>query len=73
MSGMSVFARNVDIHGYGLAKRRANDFAAETLILRKLDKQIQCFRFKAEITQLVDKLGLSPGVVAGRFQYSTKK
>ncbi|MFP4532702.1 MAG: helix-turn-helix domain-containing protein [Desulfobacterales bacterium] len=54
-------------------ERRANEFAAETLIPRKWDKQIKRIRSKAEITQLAKDLDLPPGIVAGRFQHLTGK
>jgi HTH-type transcriptional regulator / antitoxin HigA len=55
------------------AEYKANEFAAETLIPRKWDKQIKRFRSKVEIIQLAEKLDLSPGIVAGRFQHLTGK
>lgn len=54
-------------------EERANEFAAETLIPRKWDDTIASFRSKAEVIALAEKLGLSPGIVAGRYQHLTKK
>lgn len=55
------------------AEKRADDFAAETLIPRKHDAVIRAIRSAAEIATFAHGLGVSPGIVAGRFQHLTKK
>jgi len=52
---------------------KANDFAAEILIPSRYDALIAGFRSKQEIIQLANELDISPGIVAGRYQYLTKK
>lgn len=52
---------------------RANDFAAEILIPSLYNDTIRLFRAKAEVVRLAEELGISPGIVAGRYQYLTGK
>ncbi|MDO8722095.1 MAG: helix-turn-helix domain-containing protein [Syntrophales bacterium] len=54
-------------------EERANRFAAEYLIPSRHDGEIHTCRSKDEITRLADKLGISPGIVAGRYQHLTKR
>jgi HTH-type transcriptional regulator/antitoxin HigA len=54
-------------------EERANRFAAEYLIPSRHDGEIRTCRSKDEITRLADKLGISPGIVAGRYQHLTKR
>jgi addiction module HigA family antidote len=54
-------------------EERANQFAAEYLIPSRHDSAIRTFRSKGEISNLADELGISPGIVAGRYQYLTGK
>ena len=54
-------------------EERANRFAAEYLIPSRYDGDIRTYRSKNEITSLADKLGISPGIVAGRYQFLTKR
>lgn len=52
---------------------KADKFAAEFLIPARLDKNIQGMKSGKEIIQLADELGISPGIVAGRYQFITGK
>lgn len=52
-------------------EKRANDFAAEFLIPSKYDNDIRRIRSKTEIVQMADLLGISTGIVAGRYQFLT--
>ncbi len=52
---------------------KANDFAAEWLIPEKHNPAIARFRTKAEVAGLADALDISPGIVAGRYQFLTGK
>jgi Zn-dependent peptidase ImmA (M78 family) len=52
---------------------KADKFAAEFLISTRLDKNIQGMKSGKEIIQLADELGVSPGIVAGRYQFITGK
>jgi len=52
---------------------RANDFASEILIPSRYNDTIRLFRAKAEVVRLAKELGISPGIVAGRYQYLTGK
>jgi len=54
-------------------ERKANEFAAATLIHRDRDPEIASLRAKADVIRLADELKISPGIVAGRFQHLTKK
>ena len=52
---------------------RANQFAAETLVPTRYDGRIRAARNAAEIAAIADTLGVSPGIVAGRYQFVTGK
>ncbi|MBM4272473.1 MAG: helix-turn-helix domain-containing protein [Deltaproteobacteria bacterium] len=54
-------------------EERANRFAAEYLIPSRYDNEIRIYYSKEEIIRLADKLNISPGIVAGRYQFLTKK
>jgi len=54
-------------------EKRADDFAAEFLIPSKYNDTIRQIRSRAQIISLADRIGIAPGIVAGRFQYLTKK
>jgi addiction module HigA family antidote len=54
-------------------EKKANTFAAEFLIPTEYNYEIERFRSKADIIALADKLQISPGIVAGRYQRLTKK
>ncbi len=54
-------------------EERANEFASEVLIPSRYNEAIRLFRSKAEIIHLADELGVSPGIVAGRYQFLTEK
>lgn len=55
------------------AERQANEYAAQMLIPKERDEAIRLYRSKAEIVFLADILGVSPGIVAGRYQHLTGK
>ena len=52
---------------------RAEDFAAETLIPSTYNTKISLAKKDCEIRNIADDLGVSPGIVVGRFHYLTKK
>jgi HTH-type transcriptional regulator / antitoxin HigA len=54
-----------------LREKKADAFAAETLIPAKHDARISNCRSKQEIILLADELRISPGIVAGRYQFLT--
>jgi hypothetical protein len=54
-------------------EERANGFAAEFLIPSRYDAVITKFRAKADLISLAEELGISPGIVAGRYQFLTGK
>ena len=54
-----------------LRENKADAFAAETLIPAKHDARISSCRSKQEIILLADELRISPGIVAGRYQFLT--
>lgn len=54
-------------------EQKANDFAAEILIPQSNNPEIAAFRSKAQVLDLANKLKLSPGIVAGRYQRLTGK
>jgi addiction module HigA family antidote len=54
-------------------EERANDFASEFLIPSRYNDAIRLIRAKSEIVRLADELNISPGIVAGRYQYLTGK
>ena len=54
-------------------EKEADAFAAEFLIPGKYDAAICTVRTKAEVTTMADVLGVSPGIVAGRYEFLTGK
>jgi len=54
-------------------EERANNFASDILIPSKYNNAIREFRSKTEIMNLAEKLGISPGIIAGRYQFLTGK
>jgi addiction module HigA family antidote len=52
---------------------RANEFAAETLIPTRYDSRIRAAQSAAEIVAIAEELGISSGIVAGRYQFLTGK
>ncbi|MDH3360487.1 MAG: ImmA/IrrE family metallo-endopeptidase, partial [Desulfobulbaceae bacterium] len=54
-------------------EKRADAFAAETLIPAVYDARIQAIRSHDELQALAAELEISTGIVAGRFQFLTKK
>jgi len=54
-------------------EKRADDFAAEILIPARYNPVIRQFHSKSEIIKLADDLDVSPGIVAGRYQFLTGK
>ncbi len=54
-------------------ERQADEFAAEVLIPRIWNKEISKMRTKADIVKLAERLGISTGIIVGRFQYLTRK
>lgn len=54
-------------------EERANSFAAEYLIPSRYDEEIRACRSRDEIIRLADRLDISPGIVAGRYQHLTKR
>lgn len=54
-------------------ERKANRFAAQTLIPEKHNEEICHIRSGADIDRMAEKLDVAPGIVAGRYQHLTKK
>ncbi|MGR3178617.1 MAG: ImmA/IrrE family metallo-endopeptidase [Candidatus Anammoxibacter sp.] len=54
-------------------ERKADKFAAETLIPNDLEQEIASLRSSADVKRIAKKLKISPGIVVGRFQYLTQK
>ncbi|NTW88113.1 MAG: ImmA/IrrE family metallo-endopeptidase [Desulfobulbaceae bacterium] len=52
-------------------EKRAEAFAAEFLIPPRYNDSIRAFQAKQEIVSLAGELGISPGIVAGRYQFLT--
>lgn len=52
---------------------RANRFASQFLIPEHLNAEICRFTNRNQIIEMADKLDISTGIVAGRFQFLTKK
>ena len=52
-------------------EKKANEFASEFLIPSRYNEPIQNARFKTDILRIVKELGISRGIVAGRYQYLT--
>lgn len=56
-----------------LHEQNADAFAAEFLIPRAWNDHIRVATTKKEIIDLARKIGVSPGIVAGRYQHLTRK
>jgi addiction module HigA family antidote len=54
-------------------ENRANAFAAERLIPASYNDRIRQAMTDLEIKRLATEIGISPGIVAGRYQFLTKK
>ena len=54
-------------------EHEANEFAADILIPRDRDPEIASLKAKSDVIRLANKLKISPGIVAGRFQHLTQK
>jgi len=54
-------------------EQRANTFAAEQLIPSHYNDCIRCAVSDADIKRLASEIGVSPGIVAGRYQFLTHK
>ncbi|MCW5202272.1 helix-turn-helix domain-containing protein [Desulfobulbus sp. US4] len=52
---------------------RADEYAAEILIPAKYNERIKRLRSKADLVDFARSLGISPGIVAGRYQHLTGK
>ncbi len=52
---------------------RADEFASNMLIPPQYNTTIRMCRSQAEIIHLSDQLGISPGIIAGRYQFLTGK
>jgi plasmid maintenance system antidote protein VapI len=52
---------------------RANQYASDILIPARFNAIIPTLRSRAEVLQLAGELGISPGIVAGRYQFLTGK
>ena len=55
------------------AEKKADDFAAEMLIPRTFDSAIAGARSAANIRTIAKLVGVSPGIVTGRYHYLTQK
>lgn len=53
-------------------EQRANEFASEYLIPSSFNDAIRKIRSRKEVLSLADQIGISPGIVAGRYQYLTE-
>jgi HTH-type transcriptional regulator/antitoxin HigA len=51
----------------------ANDFARDFLIPEKFDSRIICAKSDVELVKIAKELNISTGIVAGRYQFLTKK
>lgn len=54
-------------------EQRADAFAAGFLIPKRYDQQIRALTSDSEIFELSNVLGVSPGIVAGRYRHLTRK
>ncbi len=52
---------------------RANEFAADFLIPRRYNDEIMTATSKKKIKAIAQNLGITPGIVVGRYQYLTKR
>jgi HTH-type transcriptional regulator/antitoxin HigA len=51
---------------------KADGFAAEVLIPRKWDSKVKAVANKWQIVEIAIQLGVSPGIIAGRYEYLKK-
>lgn len=56
-----------------LREIKADKFASDFLIPSKYEKDIKLFKSSEEIIKFASELGISAGIVAGRYQFLTKK
>ncbi|MCC6795257.1 MAG: ImmA/IrrE family metallo-endopeptidase [Candidatus Hydrogenedentes bacterium] len=54
-------------------EKEANAFAAELLVPHTFNSEIRACKSKAAVEAIAHKLDVSPGIVAGRYQFLTKK
>lgn len=54
-------------------EKRADAFAAETLIPAAYNERIYAIHSQDELNRIAAELDISPGIVAGRYQFLTKK
>lgn len=54
-------------------EQRADAFAADFLIPKKHDQEIKTLTSNAEVVEFANSVGVSPGVVAGRYRHLTQK
>ncbi len=54
-------------------EKQADEFAAETLIPARYNGRIKVSQIESEIKTIANELGVSPGIVAGRYQFLTHK
>jgi HTH-type transcriptional regulator / antitoxin HigA len=52
-------------------EKRAEAFASELLIPEQYNDRIRAFQANQEVVGFADELGISPGIVAGRYQFLT--
>jgi len=55
------------------SEKKADEFAAETLIPRSHDPEIAAIRSKPEVLKHARQLAISPGIVVGRYHYLTHR
>lgn len=55
------------------AEIKADEFAAEFLIPKKYNSEIETFKTKKQVKEFAAKMGVSPGIVVGRFHHLTQK
>lgn len=54
-------------------EKRANTFAGQFLIPHSANPSIRCARSAVELRAIAAELGVAPGIVAGRYQFLTKR
>lgn len=54
-------------------EQRANAFAADVLIPKEWNESIRAASSAATLRQIAGKLGIAPGIVAGRYQFLTSR
>ncbi|MBT8419729.1 MAG: helix-turn-helix domain-containing protein [Gammaproteobacteria bacterium] len=54
-------------------ERQADEFAADFLIPNKYNTRIENLQSRTEVVQMADELGVASGIVAGRYQFLTKR